>query len=713
MFSGPRQSFHADVFQETIEEVARRLTTSFQERMEAVWAEALATRTPAGSGRERDLASGPPSPVPKAANCMEDVWAASPPRLEKELPRCLPLHEPVHGTLPSRRLNGLSYAFDDSWARPPEPCEESPTRPPEGVPRPPTRPQAPPDLFGGPALLRRAAEPSFLFPPTVTAGKTRKSRETRLENRITRMTRMIPRVSCVTGKHGESVSHASGMRWSNYGGLVLEDSQPVGKERATHTRMKVFADAANLKEKVREALYRPEYNVTNLYHKTGCCQYIACNKLWEAITMAVIAFNIIWLAVDTEVNPADVFQNAAIGFQIVEHCLTSFFVIEGCLRFGAFEFKRNCLRDKEFVFDTCLCAMSVGDTWILNLLLYYFLGGGEAISGNLQALKFFRLVRVLRMARMMRLLRAFPELMVLIKGIVSAGRSVFFTLILLFLVIFLFGFVFRVLAKDTDLGDLFFKDLSDSMFSLLIYGIVPSAEFIVECNKESRYFFFVVITYIFVATYTVMNLLIGVIVQVVNVISEVENAENTVKDVKRRLLAVLPKVLEDTAGEMTRIDKHDLDKLLMHPDFAKAVDDLGVDVLGILDSMDFIFQDAEDLCWSSVDTIPFGGFMEAVLLLRGTNQATVKNVVDLRKYIMHCLSLHQQDMMDMLQNSLAKAANAALDDVPPEALKASTPLSRMTSSTERTTTPSLSKSVTTAAAHRASRRSLKLDEDEA
>ena len=46
----------------------------------------------------------------------------------------------------------------------------------------------------------------------------------------------------------------------------------------------------------------------------------------------------------------------------------------------------------------------------------------------------FRLVRLLRltrMARMARLLRAMPELLVLIKGMVVAMRSVFFTLCLL------------------------------------------------------------------------------------------------------------------------------------------------------------------------------------------------------------------------------------------------------------------------------------------
>jgi len=54
---------------------------------------------------------------------------------------------------------------------------------------------------------------------------------------------------------------------------------------------------------------------------------------------------------------------------------------------------------------------------------------------------------------------------------------------------------------------------------------------------------------------------------------------------------------------------------------------MGVDVFGLVDLTDFIFRDGHAL--------DFGEFMELVMQLRGSNQATVKDIVDLRKFIVN------------------------------------------------------------------------------
>merc|ERR1712137_985747 len=63
--------------------------------------------------------------------------------------------------------------------------------------------------------------------------------------------------------------------------------------------------------------------------------------------------------------------------------------------------------------------------------------------------------------------------------------------------------------------------------------------------------------------------------------------------------------------------------LLVDPEAAMFLSEIGVDVVGLVDYVDVFFKDH--------NTIPYSEFMELILQLRGTNQATVKDLIDLRK----------------------------------------------------------------------------------
>merc|ERR1712032_1241869 len=66
--------------------------------------------------------------------------------------------------------------------------------------------------------------------------------------------------------------------------------------------------------------------------------------------------------------------------------------------------------------------------------------------------------------------------------------------------------------------------------------------------------------------------------------------------------------------------------MLHMPEAARALHEVGVDVVGLVDFSDYIFKDGDELTFQT--------FMEIVLQLRGKNTATVKDIVDLRKLIM-------------------------------------------------------------------------------
>merc|ERR1719237_898587 len=68
--------------------------------------------------------------------------------------------------------------------------------------------------------------------------------------------------------------------------------------------------------------------------------------------------------------------------------------------------------------------------------------------------------------------------------------------------------------------------------------------------------------------------------------------------------------------------------------------DVGIDVVGLVDFVDYIFEadNVDFLGHSTVHeakekTLTFGEFMKVILDMRGSNTATVRDIVDLRRFI--------------------------------------------------------------------------------
>merc|ERR1712032_215892 len=250
-------------------------------------------------------------------------------------------------------------------------------------------------------------------------------------------------------------------------------------------------------------------------------------------------------------------------------------------------------------------------------------GSGQA-PGNTSFLKVIRLFRLSRVARMAKLLHAVPELMILIKGLTVAARSVFCTLGLLVIIVYVFALAFRQLCEGTALGEQRFDSVSKSMSTLFLDATLPDLSAIVnEAGDESIGFAMLLMVFILLGSLTLLNMLVGILVEVVSVVSAVENEQLTVNFVKQKLQTL--KHSETIENSIDRISRHEFEKLLVRPEAAKIIQEVGVDVVGLVDFADVIFQDADELS--------FGEFMGLILQFRGTNNATVRDIVDLRKFM--------------------------------------------------------------------------------
>jgi len=337
--------------------------------------------------------------------------------------------------------------------------------------------------------------------------------------------------------------------------------------------------------------------------------------------------------------------------------------MEISIRFLAFRNKVNCMKDPLFVFDSGRVCMMIFETWIMAIILLSASSGeGGGGLGNAGLLRLLRLLRLSRMARVARLLRSMPELLVLIKGMIAAIRSVFFTLVLLFLILYVFAILFRQLTVDTAIGAEKFYNILSCMQTLVLDGILfdGPGDLMALIEDESLYVL-VVVYYLFVlfAALTVMNMLIGVLCEVVSATAAMEREELTIVYVRERLQVICDRLCshcyeKDEDGEQVmKVKKKEFLSILQDPEATQLLTEAQVDVFGLVDLIDTVFATetgAERVC-------DFGDLIEVFLDQRTSNTATVKDITTLRKYVRGRLDLmekHTDDQMGAIGSMMEK-----------------------------------------------------------
>merc|ERR1740117_1641810 len=133
-----------------------------------------------------------------------------------------------------------------------------------------------------------------------------------------------------------------------------------------------------------------------------------------------------------------------------------------------------------------------------------------------------------------------------------------------------------------------------------------------------------------------MNMLIGVLCEVVSAVAVSEKEEMLVTFVHEKLSAVMELIDEDGGGTISR---HEFMQILDNEEAIESLEAVGVDVIGLVDYVDFIFEtDGAEEFMEGDEKPPeteltLSDFMGVILQLRGSNSATVKDVVDIRKFV--------------------------------------------------------------------------------
>lgn len=264
----------------------------------------------------------------------------------------------------------------------------------------------------------------------------------------------------------------------------------------------------------------------NKYNDTAAGK-LAGDPRFENFTIAVICLNALWIGYDTEytatIGKADNLYNGPAEFIVMENFFAVFFTFEMGSRAVGYRVKTNAIWDGWFVFDSLLVILMILETWIMPA------AGGGGMGG----LGILRLLRLLRITRMAKLMRAIPEIMTIVKGLVAALRSVGTTAVLMALVTYVFAIILtstyhQGLVADGDEPDnamVNFGSMGKSVFSLIIMGaIFDDLTYCTDSIRETgnTMMLIVFIIYMLMTGFTVMNMLIGILAEVVQATGEGE-----------------------------------------------------------------------------------------------------------------------------------------------------------------------------------------------
>jgi voltage-gated sodium channel len=227
--------------------------------------------------------------------------------------------------------------------------------------------------------------------------------------------------------------------------------------------------------------------------------------------------------------------------------------------------KLNWYKDPSNLFDFCLVAIGLLDTWILPA------SGLDSDMRFVTLMRVFRLFRLVRVLRILRLLRFLRELMLLVRGITSAMRAMVWGLLLLTITIFICSLLItRLVGKDCcDEDNTFQEESYDELFGTLPRSAFTLFQFTMEFQPDicretwdhGPWLTFFFLAYTTFTNITLLNTVASVIVDNILSISQADQEERKAKEEEslknetmKRVNSVFGKLDKDSNDRLTRED---------------------------------------------------------------------------------------------------------------------------------------------------------------
>ncbi|CAE8724456.1 unnamed protein product, partial [Polarella glacialis] len=206
--------------------------------------------------------------------------------------------------------------------------------------------------------------------------------------------------------------------------------------------------------KRRHSVVKSEYKAPQILHLSyfpgfsypaDTSRYEVCRKavqtfiassLFDLISGVAIIVSAILLGVETQWECYNLDGGLPSSLVWSSRILAVYFILELVVRFWAWGFIQFWKGPDAFwnIVDTGVVSLSV-----VEILVDAVVQDATATGGNLTAIRLVRVIRLCRVVRIIRVMRSFRALRVLVLSISNTLRSLFWTMGLMFLIIYCFA----------------------------------------------------------------------------------------------------------------------------------------------------------------------------------------------------------------------------------------------------------------------------------
>jgi voltage-gated sodium channel len=238
-------------------------------------------------------------------------------------------------------------------------------------------------------------------------------------------------------------------------------------------------------------------------------QNIRDNKIFELFVIGVIVFSSLMIGVRTyELHPL-----LDGGIRFLDYAVTLFFVIELSIRMAAEKRFKDFFKKGWNIFDFIIVAVSL-----------------IPLDDSQYAL----VARMLRLFRVMRLISFIPELRVLVNALISAMPRMGYVALLMFIIFYLYAVIGNMLFGA--LNPVLWGDLGVSLLTLFRVATFEDwTDVMYEAMTLYGLSWIYFITFIFFSAFVFLNMMIGIVVEVLDEEHkkmEAENSKGTLNDEK-------------------------------------------------------------------------------------------------------------------------------------------------------------------------------------
>jgi len=296
--------------------------------------------------------------------------------------------------------------------------------------------------------------------------------------------------------------------------------------------------------------------------------------------------NAAWIGFDTDQRDPNG-GATPLFFTVVEYTFCVLFSLELCVRFMSYKRRLMFFKDPIQwywnIFDTFLVSMVVIENTVIPLLLND--------SEGLRSLSTMRLLRLLRISRVLRMV---PELAMMVKSMLAAIRSVSMTFLLATGIMYVFSIVLTQWAQghkqkseceDFTCVDEAFGTIAKSLLSLTqILVFDDTFPMIRAILDESAIYGCLLLFFIGVASFTVLNMLIGVICEIVSTTTAMESEKGR----RIQVVDLFEQIDVDGSGTLTRAEFQNFNA-------AELLEKLGIDDIVLKHAFDIMDVDGHPM----------------------------------------------------------------------------------------------------------------------